>query len=364
MKRLVTILIILTVAAVLLAENSDLETTLDNLSGQAAKSYVSPIVSAFGSNMNGGWFHNAPKAKFLGLDFEFGMVFMGSLFPDDNTNFAATGSFQFTAAQADKLTQNWASTPELRDALIDEIVSREFDVGIYGPTIIGSGDDNVMVDFSEQEIEVTYMDNGNSITETIQFDAVDPISTGIGGLLDGVSILPLGAPQLSIGTVWGTRATFRYLPAMEIDKELGELSYFGFGVEHNIKSWLMVPLPVDVGFAFNTQTMKLGDIVEASAISGGFNISKQFGPGMLSITPYGGFMLESSNMEFKYDYVLQAADNPTEEELVQQIKFDLDGDNTYRFIVGFNAKVGAFSFNADYNIADYNSFTTGIGISF
>ena len=126
----------------------------------------------------------------------------------------------------------------------------------------------------------------------------------------------------------------------------------------------MVPLPVDVGFAFNTQTMKLGDIVEASALSYGFNVSKQFGPGILNITPYGGFMLESSNMEFKYDYVLKAANNPTEQDLVQQIKFDVDGDNTHRFIVGFNVKAGAFNFNADYNITEYNSFTTGIGIGF
>lgn len=360
MKRLVTILIILTVAAVLLAENSDLETTLDNLSGQAAKSYVSPIVSAFGSNMNGGWFHNAPKAKFLGLDFEFGAIFMGSMFQDENQHFNTSGKFRFTKDQAEILIEDVTLPEEHRQMLINSIITQDFTVDMNGPTVIGPEDENVQIIFNGETI--SYEFEGQTYQQDISPETFE--LTQVTGLMEDPPLLPLFTPQLSIGTVWGTRATFRYLPAMEIDKELGELSYFGFGVEHNIKSWLMVPLPVDVGFAFNTQTMKLGDIVEASAISGGFNISKQFGPGMLSITPYGGFMLESSNMEFKYDYVLQAAGNPTEEELVQQIKFDLDGDNTYRFIVGFNAKVGAFSFNADYNIADYNSFTTGIGISF
>ena len=61
-----------------------LEETIEDLSGAAAESYVGPIVSAFGSNLNGGWFHKAPKDKFLGLDIEIGAVVMMTTFPDDS----------------------------------------------------------------------------------------------------------------------------------------------------------------------------------------------------------------------------------------------------------------------------------------
>ncbi|MDY6915999.1 MAG: DUF6588 family protein [Candidatus Cloacimonadota bacterium] len=359
MKKFIVTFIILSLYVVVSAE-TDLEETLNNLSGEAAKSYVSPIVSTYGSNMNGGWFHNAPKAKFLGLDFEFGAIFMGSLFQDENQHFDTSGSFRFTQEQAEILIEDVNVPEEHRQYLIDAIINQDFTVGMSGPTIIGPEDESLEITFNGEN--VNYEVEGNTYNKDIPENKIE--IGEVTGLLEDPPLLPLFTPQLSIGTIWGTRATFRYLPPIEIDEELGELNYFGFGIEHNIKSWLMVPLPVDVGLVFNTQSMKLGDVVEASALSGGFNVSKQFGLGMLNITPYGGFMLESSNMEFKYDYVLKATDNPTEEDLIQKIKFDIDGDNTHRFVLGLNVKAGIVNFNADYNIADYNSFTTGIGISF
>lgn len=64
-----------------------------------------------------------------------------------------------------------------------------------------------------------------------------------------MSALPLAAPQFSFGTVFGTMASVRFLPNVKMG-ELGELSYFGFGLQHNPAVFLPIPLPVDLSAAF------------------------------------------------------------------------------------------------------------------
>ena len=51
-----------------------LEETMVKLAGDAASAYVNPIVTGFGANLNGGWFHKAPAASIFGFDLEFGLV--------------------------------------------------------------------------------------------------------------------------------------------------------------------------------------------------------------------------------------------------------------------------------------------------
>ena len=68
-------------------ESKDLESTLDRLSRDAAKQYVAPVVTGFGTNLNAGWFHRAPMAKMFDFDLEFGVVAMGTLFKYENKTF-------------------------------------------------------------------------------------------------------------------------------------------------------------------------------------------------------------------------------------------------------------------------------------
>jgi hypothetical protein len=91
MKKVVLVSIALLVISGLFA--ADLEDMLEDLSGTAAKEYVKPIVTAFGANLNSGWFHNAPKAKLFGVNVEFGVIAMASMFSEDDESFDTTGSF-------------------------------------------------------------------------------------------------------------------------------------------------------------------------------------------------------------------------------------------------------------------------------
>ncbi|HPR17994.1 MAG TPA: hypothetical protein PLD62_07090 [Candidatus Cloacimonadota bacterium] len=348
-------LLVLFVMSALVAK--DLDDTLESLSGDAAKSYVKPIVSAFGTNLNGGWFHWSPAKKFLGLDVEFGLVAMGTVFPDDDKDFNATGTFQFTTEQADQILANSdiQSGDPGYDELVEAIISQEMEINIHGATIIGDSDDHVMIEYPQQDLIVDV--NGTNMTFPISPYSLD---SGIGGLLDGLTMLPMAAPQLSIGTFYGTKAAFRYVPTMKLTKDLGNLDYFGFGIQHNPKAWLMIPLPVDFCFSYFMQTMNLGDYITANASTFGLNVSKTFGMKFLSITPYAGYMLESSNMEFKYSYEVGEVNGVALDPV--KVKFDIDGKNTNRLTLGTTFRLGVFNFNADYNIGKYNSFTAGFAL--
>jgi len=350
-----------------------LEETIEDLSGKAAEGYVGPIVSAFGTNLNGGWFHKAPKSKFLNVDIELGIVFMGTTFPDEAKTFDITGNFRFTQEQATTMTQDFydPNFPELQNALIEAIMNQDFEVGINGPTIVGpnfdelTGDNQIEVTFPGEDITVEYIDpnSGITITETVTVQSTS-IPLGIGGLLEDMPMLPLMTPQLSVGTVYGTKLIVRYLPPMDLGEELGEFNYSGFGIQHNPKAWVFLPIPVDICASFFTQKMVLGNYIKASATAFGINVSKQFGFRMLNITPYAGLLMENSKMEFSYEYVI--GENPVTGQPMdpQEIKFEIEGENSGRLTLGTSFRLGVFNINADYNIGAYNSITAGFGLGF
>lgn len=339
--------------ASVLAQGESLEETLQQLSEDAARQYVSPISSAFGANLNGGWFHKAPGAVILGFNVEIGVVGMGAFFPDDSKSFAVDGRFRFNEDEANRLIDQMDTPPPpsspARAALVDEITSRYFGVGIRGATVIGAEDEHIMVDFPEE----TFTVNGNSYTVPSQ-----SIDLGFGGFRDlaDLSFLPLVAPQLSVGTVYGTQATFRYLPSLTLNDDLGKLKYFGFGIQHNPGVWLTNPLPVNVAVSFFTQKLDIGDLFKTNTTAFGLNASKQFGLKMLNVTPYAGFMFENADMEVAYIYEVDTPAGLYSEE----INFELESENKSRFILGVSLRLLTINLNADYNFSKYDSFTAGL----
>ena len=365
MKSRVLILVLLAVSFAIV-QAATLDETLESLSGQAAESYVNPIVSAFGSNLNGGWFHAAPKAKVFGFNVEFGLVFMASMFPDDDDYFAATGDFRLTGEQVEILLTGvdfsifGPNAGDVEQALINKLTSQDFVVNVSGPTIVGPSDESIEIEFEEKIITVTV----DTLLGPVDYDVTVPgqfFDLGVGGLLDEVPMMPLAAPQLSLGTIYGTKAVFRYLPTYSVP-DIGDFSYFGFGIQHNPKAWLPIPLPIDFCASYFTQTMELGEYVTANATAFGVNASKTLGFKFLSITPYAGYMLESSNMVFKYTYDPGTVQGQVLDPV--SIKFDIDGKNKSRLTLGTTLRLGVFNINADYNIGKYNSFTAGFALGF
>lgn len=340
-------------------DDRSLSETLQMLSEDAAKSYLKPVSSAFGADLNAGWFHRAPKAKKLGFDLEVGFVAMGAMYPDDATSFSTSGNFVFNQKEAIGLIMNDPNTTvtynqlnAAQQAVVDELTTTSTSVGISGATIVGAKDDYITIDFEEKSYNTPY----GTVNIPTQ-DIVLPIA-GFKELADA-GVMPLMAPQLSLGTVFGTQVTLRYLPSVELDADLGEFSYFGFGIQHNPGLWFPNPLPFDVAASFYTQTLKVGDLFNTTTTAFGVNASKQLGFGFLNITPYAGFMLESANMEVTYDFIV---DTPTGPQTTA-IKFDLEGENTSRITLGVSIRLLLLNLNADYNIGKYNSFSAGLNVA-
>ncbi len=374
MKKILLITICALLVDSAVSYSQSLDSTLQKLAGDAARGYVGPIVSGFGSDLNGGWFHKSPSAKMFGFDLEFGVVAMGTTFSDASKTFSTSGNFQFDHDQAAALVPlssiptSWtfnnvtvpltpAQRTDVQNQIITQITGVTFGVGISGPTIIGAKADSVKVGFSglSQTFNVTVAGQNGTVPVNLPGAA---ITLPVVGLLDGVSMVPLAAPQLSVGTIVGTQFTFRYLPEVQIDSKIGKFKYFGWGLQHNPGIWFPNPLPINICASFFTQKLDVGTILSTTATAYGINISKTFGPGALNITPYAGFMIESSKMTFTYDY--DAPVPGTTVKTKNTISFELEGENTSRIILGLSLKLLFININADYNIAKYNSFTGGV----
>ena len=223
--------------------SQDLNETLQRLSKDAASSYVSPVISAFGGNLNSGWVHRAPKSEIWGVDIEVGAVAMGTFFNDQNKTFSSSGTFRFSYEQADKIIPtkyNGVTIPTSdRNALVLDLTKKDISVGISGPTVVGKKSDSVKIVYAGDKIY--YKGNELSLNKNVTL----PVT----GYLEELPALPLAAPQLTIGTLYGTMVSIRYLPSIKIDDKLGEFKYFGFGIQHNFSMWLPFPMPLEVSAA-------------------------------------------------------------------------------------------------------------------
>jgi hypothetical protein len=351
-------------------EGGEIEETLKQLTQRAAEGYLAPVVTPIGMDLNGGWFHKAPPAKVFGLDLELGLVGMATYLPDDavKTFNVSDTTFGFSDDQAwDLVTALGLGDSAVEQALFDQIKDQQFTVSIHGPNIIGDPEEEIQIDFSGAD--VTFIDPNTLLerTETLGADAW--ALTGVGGLsfLEDLSFVPLAGPQLSVGTVFGTRATIRYIPTINLssipgaslflDEDFGKISYFGFGLQHNPFLFLPVPVPVDIAVAFYTQTFKIGEeFFKVKTNAFGVNASKKLGIGPINITPYAGFMLEKSTIDITYQYVIEGLGTP------QEIDIDLhfEGENKSRLTFGLSVRLLLFNINADYNIGKYKSYTVGV----
>lgn len=348
------------------SEEENLEKTLQKLAADAAKGYVAPISSGFGTNLNAGWFHRAPWGRLFGFDLEFGLVAMGTFFSDEHKSFSTSGTFRFDSSQAAQLTEFIKNDPQygltvqqresVQRTVIQQIRGQDFAVGVSGPTVVGKKEDSVRVQFHGKTFTVTDPNTGLSRQVTVP---AEKVALPVTGLLEDAPGLPLASPQLTIGTLLGSQFTFRYLPEVEIDKEIGKFKYFGFGVQHNPGVWLGEDaLPLEISLGYFTQTMSVGTLFEAKATAFGINASKRLGWGALNLTPYAGFMLERSSMTFTYDYEL---DTPAG-KVPQKITFELEGENTSRLTAGLSLKILFLNVNADYNWGTYKSVSAGVMI--
>jgi len=328
----------------------DLHTNLSKLTQDAAAQYVKPLISGFGADMNSGWLSRIPDAKILGVDINLRIIAMGAFFDNANKTLSANTNFRFNQDEALLLT-NDIQDENTRQEVINQILNQDFNVGIQGPTVVGKSHEYITVTFKGR----TFLVNGEQIPVGSK-----EFQTDINGALGGLPIMPLAAPQLTIGTVVGSCLSVRYLPSIQTGSDLGKINYFGIGIMHNPNVWLGGTLPVDIGLGIFFETMNAGDIFKSNATQFSLFAGKTFGPSFSNVQPYAGLSIETSTIKVNYT---EKFDTPLGVK-TENISFDLKGDNKFKFTLGTSFKLALISLNFDYSFASYSTLSLGIGVDF
>lgn len=366
-----TFLMICVACSTVAFAQDDLQGTLNKLAGKAALGYIDPITQGFLTNLNGGLFNKAPQTKLFGIDIEVGAAFMYTPLGDLPKTFDEQGTFRFNKTQADEIAGNTVATgtpgeTTLEAALSTALQQSDFNIRISGPTVLGekaiAGDPNspqVKIDMNGNVTARIY--TGTPFEKDTNFAVNYALKTGLGGVgaLSGNAGIPFFAPQVTLGTFFGTKFTLRYVPKITIT-DVGDLSWTGFGIQHNLGYWFPIPV-VDVAASFYTQTIKIDPIFEMSGTSFGLTASKQLGFAFLNVTPYAGFMLESSSMTVN---ITPPAADYGPGITPPSISFEVEGKNSSRFVIGLGIRLLIININADYNIGKYNSMTAGLALAF
>lgn len=106
----------------------------------------------------------------------------------------------------------------------------------------------------------------------------------------------IAAPEISIGSLYGTRALIRYIAFDLGDSDFGKFSYVGFGAQHSISQYFP-DLPVDLAAGFMIQSFEIGDnVVEARATHVNVTASRDF----RFFRPYLGLGLDTIRLDAEH----------------------------------------------------------------
>jgi hypothetical protein len=322
--------------------------TLSNLSSNAVLKYSEPVISAFGSSMNSGWFTGLP-ATTNGVHAKLRFVAVGSFFTDDYRRFSYVGNLNLTSGQVDEILMSSGYDPNTipnYESIKNEILSKSWEVKFDGPTIIGKLDEHLQVEFPSTEIQGYNIDS-----YTLEV-------TDVKGYLNNIEIMPSPALQFDLGSVVGTGVSVRYFRGINL-YDLGVVNIWGGGFSHNLNYWFDDSLPLEIGFGYYFQSFKVGDIFKNTASQYGLFISKRIG-GRISIEPYAGLTYETSSSEINYKY---AFDSPAGRQELQ-LNIDYNGDQTVNLALGTSINLSIFVLNFDYKFGGTNTGTFGVGFGF
>jgi hypothetical protein len=286
-----------------------------------------------------GIYQDAKIASGLGIDLYVGVSFMGAIPTDASKTFSGTFHFDIT----DDMIPQDQTGDAIRDYL-DAHPDEALMVGTVNnaPTVFGED--------VEKNLEL------ESVSD---FGGIGKITSTI-KLLPGynLSIVPSAAPEIAIGTLFGTQAIIRYVPKVKVG-DMGEFEYLGWGLRHNFDQYIPVPLfPLNIAASFYTQQIKLGDIVDSRTLNFGLQTSLNILP---IVTPYVGYQLEKTSMEFTYTYTYNDYNGM---EMSVPISFTDETDFSGRFLAGLSFRFLLLNINFDYSFATYNAFSFGAGLKF
>jgi hypothetical protein len=309
----------------------DLGKQLSKLANQDAVNYLSPVLSAWGADLNSGLYHSADLHDILGFDIG---VKVGAVMVKDEDKV-------FDLVLPDKMSFTYNGTPFTLTAGVDydKVISD-------APTVFGNS-------------------NGKAVTikSTSPFVPLrgQTVFTSPKGF--DMKFASLMMPQAAIGLPFGLEVIGRFVPNITLPDDAGKVNFIGFGIRHSLDQY--IPLcPIDISIHFMTQKLTVSDmndqkIVSASGIAYGVEVSKS----LALLTVYGGYQLEKSEWEVD-SYSLDPSWSQLTGTSLRIDGFRVDGKNTSRFHAGVRLLLAIINVHADYSFATQPVLAVGVGISF
>lgn len=290
---------ILFTGGILRAQNY--EDLISRYSGANGDEYMQPIADVLGANINSGMFHSAYIQRGITPQFYIGLTGMVAFIPDASKVFTTTTEGEFFP------------TTTVEDV----------------PTIFGDKDGKTV----EGPGGTRYYFPGG-----LELDAI-----------------PLALPQITVGSIYGTDITVRYMSVSSLAESLNiqdedlinELHLFGWGVRHCVSQYFEDFLPVDISVGYYRNTLSSGEYLNVA--SSLISIQASYNKSLLTI--YGGIGIESSSTKVYYDFGNDFV-----------VNYNLKGRNTVRLTVGATVNAGPLKINVDYNVANQSTLSAGIGI--
>jgi hypothetical protein len=369
--KIISLVLLILVPAFVLVAGQSIEEKLQTMVAKNAELYMNPLVTAFGSGMNSGWFHSAKPHKLLGFDV--GVKAMMVTFPEDQK------TFDFDISQLEDYDfSTTISIPGVTTQYSVDLSAADLYPNTEVPTVLGS---NKGVDLRADKDQIVQLITGQLEDQGATAQVLSAASTYIDQAADnalnvvppltiagtGLKALPLMVPQAAIGLSIPTlpikaEIVLRGIPEVKISKELGSFKFFGGGGKLALDPFIPIPMfPVNISLGAYTQKMSLGSFFEANNTLFSLMAGKDLNLLLFGVGVYGAVGLESSNIKIKYEYMNK--DDAHDPLNGTKIKFDMKGDNKFRTTLGAHIRLAVFDISADYSMGADNVLTAGVGLS-
>jgi hypothetical protein len=174
---------------------------------------------------------------------------------------------------------------------------------------------------------------------------------------EGVNLrlVPTALLHVTAGVGFGSELTFRFIPTVAVDPDIGDLWARGWGVKHTLTHWFVSP--IDVSVALGSQSLRVGEYLEASATEGWLLAGRALGP----LTLFGAFGLRRASVDIGF-----TVENPTGIPGLPAdgapVAFSSDLDTTGSVGAGFRLQLLFLNLAGQYTVADYDTFALKLGL--
>jgi uncharacterized protein DUF6588 len=288
-QRLITLAALVSTCVATFAHAQQMEANLGALTAENAKGYLDPLRQPLSGTMNAAVFQTGHVPQ-TGFGLQFGVQLMGVSLSSSDRTYTPTDPSGYSSVNA------------------STVIGDTHAVASNGP-------------------------GGATIYHPGGFD---------------INEFALAVPQLTIGSIAGTRAVVRYVSLDVGDDELGHFSLWGVGGQHSLSHYLKdLPLEVAVGAFYQHMTLGSGDLVKANTFAVNATGSKRMGH---YFEPYVGIGLDNFKMEANY----QASSTG------ENVHVELDSSTDFHLTGGLQLVMPGVHLYVEGNIAATNGAAVGL----